>query len=396
MVLCQYSGVIVKINSDMSTRCQNNKKPALQLLAAITLSMLMPYVNAAEVTKSAKITAGVDYDSNPGYSSTKKDPVWVFSLIPQFRLDINQEVNRWYLDAALTVQRYSNENVLINREDPRIAVGWDRTYDSGIYGIKAEYLESSSRLAEVQNTGEFTTLDNTQKSILLGARWQHAISSRLGVLTEGDYNDVKYSVPGILENYKYGDIRSQLTYANSEKLETFAQLGYGQLHPDATFESTDFARLRMGANYQISQGFNLSAYAGIYNLSGRQSDTDWLAGVKAEKVADRATYSVGLSRDMIPSGVGGFRKDDSFKAAWTFNATEQNKVGAEYQFDWYRKDPVISMEGLRFQQVIVFYDRILNNHWNTRLSAAHKVINNPTNIQDNLIGVSLVYNTLGF
>ncbi len=396
MVLYRYSGVIVKFNSYTPMWCCKGNKPVLQLLATITLSMLMPYVNAAEVTKSASISTGIDFDSNPAYSSTKKDPVWVYSLIPQFRLDVNQEVNRWYIDGALTIQRYSNESVLVNREDPRVAVGWDRTYDSGMFGVRAEYQERSSRIAEVQNTGEFLTLDNTQKTKVLAAKWQHAISSRLGVLTEGDYNDITYSVPGVLESYKYADIRSQLTYANSETLETFAQIGYAQLHPDATFDGTDFARLKAGANYQISTGFSLSAYGGIYNLSGRQSNTDWLLGLKTDKVVDRASYSVGLSRDMVPTGVGGFRQADSFRAAWTFNATEANKIGAEYQFDRYRKDPVIFVEGLRFQQVLVFYDRILNNHWNTRISATHKVINNPTNIQDNIVGFSLVYNTLDF
>lgn len=392
-----YSGVIVKINNYLPTRHQKYHKSALQLLAAVTFALLLPHVNAAEVTKKIMLKTGVDYDSNPSMADGKKDPVYIFSLVPQFQLDVNDEVNRWFLDTSLFVQRFSNEKILVNRTDPLIIVGWDRTYESGLFGIKAEYQESSARVTELKETGIFTNIDNTQKTKILAAKWQHAINPRWAVLTEGNYNDITYSVPGILNAYTLGEIRSQLSYANSEKLETFAQISFSQLRPDSIIENTNLTRLLMGANYQVSQSLSLSPRAGIYSLNGRQSDTDWLAGIKAESTIERAIYSAELGRDLFASGVGGFRKADSLKVAWQFNASERDQIGVEYQLNKYKKDASIFVDRLKSQQIIAFYDRILTDHWKARLSAARKELDSPTtNSQGNVIGVSLVFDTLSF
>ncbi|MDP2071239.1 hypothetical protein [Methylotenera sp.] len=387
----------MKMNSHLPTRHQKFNKPMLQLLTAVTFSLMLPHVNAAEVTKSAKLATSVEYDSNPSLSGTTKNPVWIYTLTPQFQLDITDEVNRWFLDTAFLVQRYSNEKVLVNRDDPRVMLGWDRTYESGMYGIKAEYQESSSRVDELKSTGEFSSLNNTEKSKVLAAKWQHAISPRWSILTDGGYKDVAFTVPGVLINYSIADIKSQLSYANSEKLETYTQLGFSQLRPERDYENTDLAQLMVGANYQVSQGLTLSSRAGVYSLSGRQSDSDWQAGIKAEKTTERANYSVGLSRDIVASGVGGFRKADSLQAMWNFNVSERNFVGAEYQLDRYKKDASVLVDKFKFQQFLAFYDRILTDHWKARLSAARKETDSPaTSAQSNVIGVSLVYDTLSF
>lgn len=392
-----YSGVIVKINSHLPTRHQKYNKPMLQLLTAVTLSFLLPHVNAAEVTKSAILATGIEYDSNPSLADTNKDSAWIFTLAPQIKLDIKDEINLWFLDATLLINRYSNQKVLVNREDPKLTVGWDRTYESGIFGVKADYQETSARFAELQSTGVFSSVDNTQKNKKLAAKWQHAINSRWGILTDGAYYDVSFSVPGTLDNYSLGEVRSQLSYANSEKLGTFAEIGYSQLRPDRDFDNTDMARLMAGANYQISEGLSISSRAGIYNLSGRQSDTDWIAQVKADKATDRANYSVGISRDLVASGVGGFRKADSLKVAWQFNASDSDLIGAEFQLDKYKKDTSVNVDRLTFQQLIAYYDRILTSHWKVRLSAAQKEIDTPdSNARANVIGVTLVYDTLSF
>ncbi|MGB7816909.1 MAG: hypothetical protein WBL28_11235 [Methylotenera sp.] len=405
----------METNQHFSTQHRKFKKTALRLMAGVTFVLLLPQVNAAEIAKEAEVAkettsakeaaftkeitvaAGVEHDSNPNMVKRNQEPVWIYTIAPQLHLGASNEANLWYLDAGLLVQRPSNEKVLTNREDPRLAVGWDRTYESGLFGIKADYLETSSRAAELKSTGVFSKADNTERIRILSARWLHAIDPRWSVLTEGAYNNITFSLPGSFQNYKLEDIRSKLSYANSEKLNTNIQLSYSHLRPDSNLDNTSLVRLVMGADYQVNEGFKIAPRAGIYNLSGRQSDTDWEAGIKAEYTAERMNYRAEVSRDLTVSGVGGFQKSDSFILGWLFNINERDRLGAEYGLNKSKKDREVNLNSLDYQQVSAFYERNLSNYWKTRFSAAYKEQDvSGTRSQGNVIGVSLTYDTLSF
>ncbi len=387
----------METNQHFSIQHRKLKKSALLLIATSTFIFLVPNANAVDVEKKIIVTMGVDHDSNPDLVEKNKSPVWIYTIVPQFQLDVKDQVNRWYLDAAVLVQRHSNETVLINREDPRLAIGWDRTYESGMFGLKGTYLESSSRAAELKSTGAFSKIDNTQKDKTLSANWQHNISSRWSVLTEGAYRDVVFTTPGSLDNYKLGDISSKLSYANNEKLDTSIQLGYSHLHPEKTFDNTDLVRLTMGANYQVNEGFRLASRAGIYNLSGRQSDTDWEAGIKADYEQARMNYSAELSRGLTASGIGGFQKADSLKLGWLFNMSDLHRVGASFSLEKNKKDNDVGLENLNFQQIGAFYERSLSGHWLARLSASNRELDAPgTTSHSNIIGLSVAYDSFNF
>lgn len=387
----------LKTGHNFSIQHRELKKSALQLIVASTFIFLVPNANAVEVGKEIIVTAGVDHDSNPDLVEKNPDPVWIYTIAPQFKLDVKDQVNRWYLDAAVLIQRHSNETVLINREDPRLAIGWDRTYESGMFGLKGTYQESSSRAAELQSKGAFTKIDNTQKDKTLSANWQHNISSRWSVLTEGAYRDVSFTTPGALDNYTLGDISSKLSYANNEKLDTSIQLGYSHLHPEKTFDDTDLVGLTMGANYQVNEKFKIASRAGIYNLSGRQSDTDWLAGIKADYEQERMNYSAELSRGLKASGIGGFQKTDALKLGWLFDISDLHRAGANYSLEKNKEDNDVGLAKLDFQQIGAFYERSLSHHWLARLSASHRQLDaSGSTSHANIIGLSVTFDSLNF
>ncbi len=367
------------------------------LLLAFSLPLLLQHANAADVSKRIIVTTGVEHDSNPGLSEDDRKPVWIYTLSPQLQLDANDGINRWFLDATLLVQRHSNEEVLADREDPKLSIGWDRLYESGFFGIKADYEEASSSIAELRTTGVISNIEATQKTKRLAAKWQHEIDPRWTVLTEGSYLDTIFSEAGTLGSYKVNEISSNLTYANTEKLNTYAKLGYAHYRPDALFDNTDLVRLLLGADYQIKDGFNLAAHAGVYNLSGQQSDIDWEGGIAAKYTAERMDYTAELSRALTPSGVGGFQKTDSFKLTWLFDVSERDRMGADYGLYKQKEDADINVDWLDYQQVGAFYERTLSSHWISRFTAVHKMLDLPgVDSHANVIGVALVYDSLSF
>jgi hypothetical protein len=388
----------LKIHHHFSTRQRKLRlKLVARLLMGLSLPLLLQHANAADVSKKIIVTSGVEYDSNPAMAQNNRKPVWTYTLVPRFLIDATDEVNRWFLDAALQVQKYSNDKVLGDREDPRLTIGWDHRYESGFFGIKADYQESSSRIAELKTTGVFSNKDATQKTKVLAANWQHAINPRWTVLTEGSYTDTVFSQSGDLGSYNVSDIGSKLTYAYTEKLDTSVKLGYAHFHPDVFFDDTDLVRLVLGANYQINEGFNLAARAGVYNLSGQQSDTDWEAGIKAEYKAERMNYTAELNRELAASGAGGFQKTDSLKLTWLFDRSEYDRIGAEYGIYKYKEDAQINLTRVDSQQLGAFYERSLSNHWQSRFYVVHKELDSPqVDSRANVIGVSLAYDTLSF
>jgi hypothetical protein len=387
----------VKINSHLPVQNRKYDKAALQLLVGITSILLLPQANAAEVTKDIIVGTGVQYDSNPALRSTQKDPVWIYSITPEFLLNVNDEVNHGYLDAAVLVERHSNEKVLVDDEYPRLTVGWDRTYESGMYGINADYIESSARAAELTSTGVFNAIGSVEKTKQVAAHWQHAINSRWSVLTEAAYHDISFTQSASTQDYTLGEIGSKLAYANTEKLDTYARLAYSHFRTDNIFDDTDLVRLAAGANYKINESLIVGGRIGAVNLSGGQSDTDWEAGVKAEYVAERSNYTASLDREFKPSVSGGFQSANVLSLGWLFNATEKDQFGANYSYFIYNADKDISLTTLHYQEAGVFYDRKLTNHWKSVVSATRKeLLSSGVSNRGNLVGVTLVFDTLNF
>ncbi|HOY71184.1 MAG TPA: hypothetical protein PL131_10795 [Methylotenera sp.] len=350
---------------------------------------------AVDVEKKVIVTAGVEHDSNPDMSESDKNPVWIYSLQPQLQLDIKDDLNRWYVDAAVLFLRHSNEKSLANQENPKLTAGWDRTYESGFYGFKVGYNETTARTAELNNTGAFNNAENKQTTKLLGANWQHRIASRWLVLTELGYSDVTYSEVGALDDYQLSGIKSKLTYENSEKLNTFGFIGYSLYDPD-NFSKTHLSRAGLGASYLVNEELVISSQAGLYNMSGRQSDSDWEAGLKAEYTSAKSLFTAAIARNVEDSGLG-FRLVDSVRLGAQYSVTERDRVGADYSFDQFKKDSDLNVSKLDGQSFGVFYARSINEHWLARLYASHKELDfTGSNPKGNVIGVTFVFDTLSF
>lgn len=381
-----------------SLKLSDFNKSASAILASLVLQAFIPNANAAVFSERAIVTTTVEYDSNPSLSANNEQPVWAYTIVPQLQIDATNELNRWYLDSALLVHRYSNEKVLVERQDPKISGGWTRTYESGTYGIKANYEESTSRNLELASTGVFVNKNGTQKNESIEALWQHAINARWSILNEGIYSKIKITNSGVLGSYDLSELRSTLTYANTEKLSTYSQLDYLHYRPESILDNTDFIRLNVGTNYQMTERFSYGVRGGLYKVSGNQSDTGWEAAVNGKYTPNEKTiYLMEVSRSLGAGGIGGFQKNDSLKLAWNYDLSDRNIMGADYSLNMARKDNQINTNAVNYQQINLFYDRKLSNHWQARLSAAHKQIDvTNVNSQANVIGVALKYDTLSF
>ena len=107
--------------------------------------------------------------------------------------------------------RSSDRNILDNREDPRVRLGWQRDYDKGRYGLVGTYVESSTLSSAVLETGVVTT-DGTQKLYTLTGNWSRQLSERGLLENETSYDDASYDVSTLIGYKEYAN-RLSYTYA---------------------------------------------------------------------------------------------------------------------------------------------------------------------------------------
>ncbi len=347
-------------------------------------------------------TTGVAHDSNPALDDTNKKSTWVYSFIPQVLLNYTGEVNSLYLDAALLVQRHSNEEILTDREDPRLAIGWDRTYESGLFGLYANYFEASSRGEEIRTGGVFSgnvnDEDNTQRVRSYGAKWEHRFAPRWSLLTNGEYTEEIFSGGGAnLIDFSTVGVKSKLNYEYTERLDTYLQAGFVQVRPDQTFRDTELARLAFGADYQVSEALWVSSRAGTYHLSGRQSDSGLEAGIQVRYEVGRMGYVAELNRELGVSSVAAFQKADTFRLGWMFDISELDKLNVNYTLVKFKEDAQANLDESDTQEISAFYDRIIRGNWRGQASVSFREQDtNGGRSNGNIVGVALIYDGLSF
>ena len=367
----------------------------MQKSIALACVLISTTVHSSEIEKRIIVTSYVEHDSNPAMSVANKNPSWVYSFLPKFQLDIKDDLSRWYVDAGLEILRYSNDKAVANQDNPNLTAGWERSYDSGILGIKAAYQERTARNEELNNTGVFNSSDNKQTSQSIGANWQHRFAPRWTVVTDAVYSDFSYSVAGALEDYTLLSLKSKLGFESNEKLTTYVLAGYSKYEPDLQ-KNTDLYRTVVGADYQVNEALIFSPRIGAYKMSGRQSDSDWEGGLKAEYNAPTFLYSTSLARDVEDSGLG-FRIVDSAKLGIQYNITERDAVGADYGFSQFKRDTSINVGKLDAQSIGVFYVKSISEQWIARAYVKHSELEfSGSNPKANVIGFTFVFNSLSF
>jgi hypothetical protein len=190
-------------------------------------------------------------------------------------------------------------------------------------------------------------------------------------------------------------LKSKLTYENNERLNTYAQLGYSELRPDAVIQDSRLARLAFGADYQLSEAINIASRANVYKLSGLQSDTGWEAGIKLEYNYEKTSFNAELSRGLADTAAANFQKTDTLGLGWVYSMSLLDTLGASYVFSKVEENGLLSK--FEAKEVRAFYERVLSGAWRGQASASFREQETQSFYTNgNIIGISLTYGGLSF
>lgn len=344
--------------------------------------------NAATWQSAVAVPTTVEHDSNPLLIGDNKRAVTRTIIAPDLSLVGTSDRDQLNIGLGVNVVRSSDTSVVRDREDPKLLLGWQRETEKGAYGLTASYVESSTLSSEVQQTGVIAP-DGTQKQYTLGANWRTALSERTNLVDEIEYTDVKYDIASLTDYHELSN-RIGLNYAWSERLELFTRFAASRYEPEtgSGLSSSNSYTPTAGFNFKISEHFEGTAYAGVNQVSGSNSNPTGQGGFNLHYAGERFDTTFDASRSTIANGDGGFVESDNLRATWSYSINELSRTGVDTSW---QKTKGVTPSTLR--DFNVWASRELSPFWVARLSYTYKQRQQDTlpDASANVVGLTLTY-----
>ncbi|MBH3426243.1 hypothetical protein [Pseudomonas alkylphenolica] len=306
--------------------------PLIRTTGVVTAILCLPYpimAQAAVWQSSAVVPTTVEYDSNPLLLTSQEKGVTRTIIAPDFSLVGTYGRDELRMGLGVQVMRSSDTSIVDDREDPSVLLGWQRETDRGRFGLKGQYIESSTLSGAVQDTGVVAT-DGTQKMSMLTANWSSAITERSTLENETTYSHARYDINTLTG---YDELGTVLTwnYAWSERTTLYTGVGARRYEPqdDTTASASNSYTPLVGVKYQLSERWETDVHAGVNKVSGDDGGQRGEGGVSLRYTGDLADARLSAERSTVASAEGGFAEIDTVRGIWSYAATELTRVGLD-------------------------------------------------------------------
>ena len=371
------------------------KKINKQIFYFISLISLAFNANALVILQTASASSSVDYDNNVTMSENPQS-VWRYSIVPNYRAELNDDLNRWFANGSINIQRSSDRILSIDREDPTVGVGWSRELYRGNFTLTGNYSRSSTRVTELQSIGLLST-DASSVVKNISADWSQSLTDRIILSLEGGYSKSSFTGGG-LTDFSSKSLNSSMSYEWSERFRPFINLGYTTYSQDGQNQTlnniqnqddSNALTYTAGASYNINERLTSTFSAGVTRLS---KDYGEVGSFSFDYLGDKYLIKGTLARSVTPSGVGGFQNADTASLNYDYTLSDKSSIAAS--FSWQKNN---SLNDVESKQISAFYSRSLSEYWQMRLSLQMRDIkSNNQSSNGEIFGISLIYNTLEF
>lgn len=307
--------------------------PLLRITGVATAFLILPFagmVQASTWQSSVVLPATVEYDSNPLLLTSGEEGVTRTIIAPDYSLVGTFDRDQLRLGLGVRVLRSSDRDIIDNREDPNVSLGWQRETETGGYGLTAQYNESSTLSSAVQDTGVVTTTDGTQKMYVLAGNWRRALTERSTLSNETRYSSATYDIDTLTG---YDELSSNLiwTYAWSERTDVYTGVGAKRYEPDddtLASASNSYSPV-VGLKYQFSERLQGDVHVGVNEVSGDDGGRRGEGGLSLNYRGERVDASLSAERSTVASAEGGFSEIDSVRGEWGYALSEVSRVGLD-------------------------------------------------------------------
>lgn len=340
---------------------------ALKVSVGVLFLVNAAVSHAAEFEKFFQVKSDFAYLSNPLFSKTDKESSFSLRVNPELQISLNDDLNKYYLNAGLNIIENTNDDVLVDLVAPNLLAGWNRELAFGKFGLEGKYYEEASRIEQLQRTGSNANVDNITEKVGLKALLNLDFNANFSLNNNLEYGNTRYSETGFLNDYELFSGDSKLIYKKSDKISAYTQLAYIELAPDGSvLPNSDVTSLVFGGIYTPSESLTVDANIGVYDASGRFSDNGIQAAITASYGFDRFNTYVNAFRKMTPGGDGIFQQSTFWLVGGTYEVAENSSIGSEYFSNKSRPDREVSSFDVTYDSFGVFYSRRYEN-WTGRV-----------------------------
>jgi hypothetical protein len=283
--------------------------------------VLVSVASVASAQHSVTVPVEIERSSNPSLSPDPSPGVTRLRVSPQYTIETQGPGARTEFAVGGVLERSSNTAVSANRADPRIRYLWETVGGQNLYGLSASYEEASTRASEFAETG-LVTVDSTQRTGLLGARWTHNLSQNSNFVTDVSYGTVNYQTDLLVDYVETGLTAAYtLDLAPGNRFQVRARAIH--LDPEGDRVSSSSTTLRVNYEVVLSEGLSGTFGFGGSRITGVERATGWIGILRLAYEGERLQTAAELTQDISPSGtVGGYARTRALRWDSSYPLTE--------------------------------------------------------------------------
>lgn len=281
--------------------------------------------NADQFQKAFSVVTAIEHDSNPEMIADDADSVSRAILQPEFVAHWRSGPLEIEADLSINIERSSDEDLSENREDPSASVAVARAYQKGELSGSVGYSEASTRVTELEDTGQIFS-DSTRSEGSLEAALEHNVSARSQVLLSASYIDVEYDTDFFVD-HRTSSAEGTYEYQVDDRVRARMTIGFSRYDPQSSVlfldeETEDSSRLEAGLSNRFSERLECDLSVGGISFSGADNDSDWVASADCSYRYSRLDITAAYTRDASASGAGRFEIADTYALELNYGLTE--------------------------------------------------------------------------
>lgn len=358
------------------------------MLTVIVLYSGKGFADAWQQTVSARISE--EYDTNPPMTPANTEGAWRTLFEPGYILTGILDENEVKIGAALQAVRSSNEALSPERNSPTALLDWLHHLDEGEFGISSKYTEIATRDAGIDATG-LVPVASIRTSRILSGRLNKRLNELSTLAADASYDNVSYQ-GGAYVDYASRSANMLLNHAWSERSTPFVKTSYADFIPADGSPVSRFASAILGLNWKFSDALEGTLQAGKYKISG-DTKLSTLGGVALEYTGELAQWTVNASRQVLPSGLGGFVIVDQANGSWNYALSERRKTGIDLVLrkTFFTPEIINRSAGAWLQQE-------LNSFWGVRTYYLRNTLNGGVvdGAASSMLGITFIYTNTDF
>jgi predicted porin len=296
------------------------------LVLLLGLSFSLQAFSAQWILKPI-LNPSVQYDDNISMSVSDKESSFSYLINPTLLGEYLTERTIFTLSTGYAVERFSSD-VRSNEENPFFELSGNRRFLRSTLGVSYSFREQASRDVAAEDTGNFSSQAKIM-SRSLSPYFTFNLSETDSFSINLSFSERKYSTNEFRDN-ETKSISTSWQRQFSERLNGYSSFSYSNFESGDSVSGTDSDNynLSFGANYQLSERWNIRGAIGVRYLESNigsisSTNTGSSFDLTAMHQSELGNISVNALRSITPSSNGNVNEQDSVNLNWSKDLSEK-------------------------------------------------------------------------